>query len=174
MIKTLLITTLLYINNTINTTKIKIEETLSAVKERVNISVDIDSLSKIPKKERLNKLLPMFKYTAKKYNVPIKILVTTWIIETGYGSSNIFRLGYNFGGIKGYGKVKKIGRYRKYLNLLDGCLGLGNLLASKRYYCKNCNEIEWFDKLKSKGYWESKTAYSKRLKILQQENVRNL
>ena len=54
MFKTLLITTLLYLNNTINNTKIKIEETLSAVKERVNISVDIDSLNKTPKKERLN------------------------------------------------------------------------------------------------------------------------
>lgn len=169
-LKSLIVVFSAYVSTFLN----KVETSLSAVKERIHIHVDSDSLQLINKKERLKELLPMFKYTAKKYTVPIKVLVTTWIIETGYGSSTIFRLGYNFGGIKAYGKDLKVGRYKKYLNLLDGCLGLGKLLSSKRYYCKDCNEIQWFAKLKASGYWESKTAYSKRLKILKQDNVRNL
>lgn len=104
----------------------------------------------------------VWEYMYLKYNIPKYISISFWIQETGWGSSKLFKNGYNLGGIRA-----KVG-FRKYKSLLAAVDDYARVLTMDRYikhvkHIDICDYREWVTAYDKGGYWGSETGIPDRI-----------
>lgn len=104
----------------------------------------------------------VWEYMYLKHDIPKYISISFWIQETGWGSSGLFKNGYNLGGIRA-----KVG-FRKYKSLLAAVDDYARVLNMERYvkHVKNvdvCNYKQWVTAYDKGGYWGSETGIPDRI-----------
>ena len=103
---------------------------------------------------------------SKEYLIPVEIILSIAIIESGSGQSKIVKNLNNHFGIVGPNKVKYKTRYKQYASGQDSFKYFCKLVSSKKFYNKlknNENSNEWIEALASIGYSEKPLIWKKLL-----------
>ena len=112
-----------------------------------------------------------------KYDIPASIKLSQMALETGYGSSELYRNANNLTGIKAWGKdpYYKIGniKYKKFRNKWEGMRAHSEFLLQERYAsCFDCLTYEcWAKELQCNGYAEDKNYERKLISIIERYNL---
>ena len=104
---------------------------------------------------------------SKEYLIPVEIILSIAIIESGSGQSKIVKNLNNHFGIVGPNKVKYKTRYKQYASGQDSYKDFCRLISSKKIYTKlknNKNSNDWIEGLASIGYSEKPLVWKKLLK----------
>jgi Bax protein len=103
---------------------------------------------------------------SKEYLIPVEIILSIAIIESGSGQSKIVKNLNNHFGIVGPNKVKYKTRYKQYASGQDSYKDFCKLISSKKIYNKlknNENSNDWIEGLASIGYSEKPLIWKKLL-----------
>jgi Bax protein len=103
---------------------------------------------------------------SKEYLIPVEIILSIAIIESGSGQSKVVKNLNNHFGIVGPNKVNYKTRYKQYASGQDSYKDFCKLISSKKIYNKlknNQNSNDWIDGLASIGYSEKPLIWKKLL-----------
>jgi len=116
----------------------------------------------------VKKYAPLADSLAKAYEIPVKVILTVAVIESGSGTSRNARLLNNHFGMKGKNQLLKThgirSAYKQYPSVYDSYVDFVRLLSERKYYARlkgNPSCETWFDAMSKSGYSHKPAEWKK-------------